>query len=122
MAEHTRTDEREPFNPSDPTDAMSEMFRRQVTDMALDAYKVTLYRELNTTQQLECFLAGALTGVIGVALASIKAQGGDVMMEYIAECLPIARQMAESIADENGKPVINRHDDDPPQTNGGGEE
>jgi len=100
-----------PFNPSDPEDAMSEMFRRGVTDLALDAYKVTLYRELNTQQQLECFLAGALTGVVGVCLASIKSEGADAMMEYIASCLPVARQFAESIADENGRPVLNHHDE-----------
>ena len=107
MAEKT---EREPFKPDDPYDAMSEMFRRQVTDLALEAYKVTLYRDLNPQQQLEVFLAGALTGVVGVCLASVKSEGADAIMEYIVECLPVARQMAESIADENGKPVINRHD------------
>ena len=103
----TRPDE---FKPGDPYDAMSEMFRRQVTDLALSAYKVTLYREMNPQQQLECFLAGALTGVIGVCLASIKTDGADAMMEYIASCLPVARQMAESISDEKGNPVLNYHD------------
>lgn len=97
----TRED-REPFNAGDPTDAMSEMFRRQVTDMALNAYKITIYRELNTHQQFECFLAGSLTGLIGVALASVKAGYADAVMEYIADCLPHAREMAESITDENG--------------------
>lgn len=100
----------EPFDPADPADAMSEMFRRQVTDVALQAYKVTTYRDLDTTQQLDCFLAGALTGLIGVCLASIKSEGADAMMEHIQKCLPIARQMAESIVDVKGRPVINRHD------------
>lgn len=74
------------FRADDPYDAMSEMFRRQVTDLALAAYKVTLYREMNPQQQLECFMAGALTGVIGVCLASIKTDGADAMMEYISDC------------------------------------
>lgn len=108
------TEQRQPFQPDDPADAMSEHFRRQTADMALAAYKITLYRELNPQQQLECFLAGTLTGIIGVCLASIKTEGADAMMKYIGECLPIARQMAESIADESGKPVINRHDATPP--------
>lgn len=105
--------EREPFNPGDPADAMSEMFRRQVTDMALEAYKLTIYREMTTTQQLECFLAGALTGIVGVALASVKTEGADAIMDYFIECLPLAREMAESIADEKGRPVINYHDATP---------
>jgi hypothetical protein len=95
-----------PFDPSDPEDAMSEMFRLQVTDMALAAYKVAIYRDLDTQQQLECFVAGALTGVVGVCLASIRSEGADAMVEYLGQCLPIARKMAESIQDGG----INRHD------------
>jgi hypothetical protein len=102
--------ERQPFDPSDPTDAMSEMFRLQVTDIALAAYKITTYRELNTQEQLECFLAGAMTGVIGVALASISTAGADAMMKAIVDIIPQCREMAENIMAPNGNPVINRHD------------
>ena len=107
-----------PFDASDPMDAMSEMFRRQLTDLAVSAYKITIYRDLNPQQQLECFLAGTLTGIIGVSLASIQTDGADAMMEYIGSCLPVARMMAESISDENGKPVINRHDAVSPSSRG----
>jgi hypothetical protein len=100
----------QPFDPADPEDAMSEMFRRQVTDMALGAYKVTTYRDLNTLQQLDCFIAGALTGLVGVVLASIKSEGADAMMDHIAKCLPVARQLAESIQDASGNTLRNRHD------------
>jgi hypothetical protein len=102
---------RAPFDPVDPMDAMSEMFRRQVTDIALQAYKIAMYRDLNPQQQLECFLAGAMTGIVGVALASIKTEGADAMMEYLFECLPNAREMAESIRSEDGSVLKNRHDD-----------
>jgi hypothetical protein len=108
---NTNSTLRAPFDPVDPTDAMSEMFRRQVTDIALQAYKIAIYRDLNPQQQLECFLAGAMTGIVGVALASIQTEGADAMMEYLAECLPNAREMAESIADENGNTLKNHHDD-----------
>ena len=104
--------ERLPFDAADPSDAMAEMFRRQVMAIALNAYKVTLYRDLNPQQQLECFLAGAMTGVIGVALASIKTEGADEMMEYIASCLPLCREQAEGIRSDDGEPVLNRHDAD----------
>jgi hypothetical protein len=102
--------EREPFDPGDPMDAMSEMFRRQVTDIALDANKVTLYRDLDVTQQLQCFMAGALTGFVGVCLASVNSASADAMMQTISSMLPGCRAQAESIADENGRPCINRHD------------
>jgi len=85
------------FKPDDPMDAMSEMFRREVIDIALRADKISIYRDMNEHEQIEVFLCGALTGVVSVALASIKKEHSDVMMEYIANCLPLARQMAESI-------------------------
>lgn len=105
--------EREPFNPDDPMDAMSEMFRRQVTDIALDAYKVTLYRELPVQQQLECFIAGILTGLVGVCFASLEPIEGsrDVLMKAIAETLPQVREMAEGIFEANGYP-LSRHQQD----------
>jgi hypothetical protein len=101
---------RDPFNPTDPMDAMSEMFRREVTEIAIRAYGVTLYREMDTGQQFQCFLAGALTGLVGVCLASGKTEGADAIMEYIAECLTYAREKAEEIRDENGSILKNHHD------------
>lgn len=101
---------RDPFNPTDPMDAMSEMFRREVTEIALRAYGVTLYREMDTGQQFQCFIAGALTGLVGVCLASGKSEGADAIMEYLAECLPYAREKAEEIRDANGSILKNHHD------------
>ncbi len=103
--------ERAPFNPGDPEDAMSELFRTQVTDLALSAYKIAIYRDLNPQQQLQCFLAGALTGIVGVCLASVETTGHDAMMEYIAECLPHAREMAEGIRSPEGSILKNYHDE-----------
>lgn len=106
------TQQREPFDPADPMDAMSENFRLQITKMALDAYKIAIYRDLNPQDQLRSFIAGALTGVIGVSLASIDSKGADALMDYLAECLPIARQMAEAVRGPDGKPLLNHHDGD----------
>jgi hypothetical protein len=102
--------ERAPFDPGDAMDAMSERFRTQVTEIALAAHKVTIYRDMDPKQQLECFIAGALTGLVGVCLASIKSEGADAMMEYLAECLSHAREFAETIKNPDGTNVINRHD------------
>jgi hypothetical protein len=99
-----------PFDAGDPFDAMAELFRTQVTNLALDAYKVTIYRDLDTKQQLECFISGALTGIVGVCLASVKSEGYDAIMEYLAENLPLARFYAESIRSPKGSVLKNNHD------------
>lgn len=90
-------EERAPFDPGCPFDAMSEMFRVQVTDLAIKAQKVTIYRDMDQQSQLECFVAGALTGLVGVCFASIQPEGKDPIMEYLARCLPDARLFAEGI-------------------------
>jgi hypothetical protein len=87
------------FNPEDPDDIVADMFRRQVTQLALNADKVTLYREMPSQRQLECFVAGALTGIVGVAFAHVKPEGYDAIMSYIADCLPFARIQAEGVRD-----------------------
>lgn len=100
----------QPFDPGDESDAVAELFRIQVIQMALDADKVTLYRDLSPQRQLECFIAGALTGLVGVAFASIKTEGNDAMMEYIVSVLPFARLQAENIRDPDGNVLANHHD------------
>jgi hypothetical protein len=91
-------------------EAMAELFRKQVTEIALAAYKITIYRDMNTHQQLECFIAGALTGLVGVCLASIQTGGSESIIDYLAECLPYAHEMAESIKDTEGSTLKNHHD------------
>lgn len=90
---------RTPFDPGDPFDAMADDFRKKIADMAFRVQEAAIYRELEPHRQMECFLAGTLSGVIGVALASIKPEGRDAMMEYVTQCLPVARTIAESILD-----------------------
>jgi hypothetical protein len=85
------------FDPGDPYDAMCESFRIQIAEMAAAAHRVTIYREMTPERQLSSFMAGALTGIIGVCFASIIDSGRDVMMEGIAQAIPFARQQAEDI-------------------------
>jgi hypothetical protein len=94
--------QRAPFDPSDPFDAMADQFRTQVADMAVRAYKAAIYRDLTPTKQLECFLSGVMTGMVGVAFASIDEAGRYVMMDYIQEFLPAARELAEGIMSNHG--------------------
>lgn len=100
----------ETFDAGDPMDAVAEMFRRQITQLALDAEKVTIYRDLDPQQQLQSFIAGAMTGLVGVALASVQTAGADAMVDYLVECIPYARQQVEGIRDENGNTLKNHHD------------
>ena len=86
-----------PFDPGEPFDAMAESFRRQVAGMALEALRTAVYRELTPIQQIECFMAGVVTGLIGVCFASIEPAGRDEMMVAIREYLPQARHNVEGM-------------------------
>lgn len=86
---------RDPFDPGDDFDAMAESFRLQMADMALRAHKTAVYRDLGPVRQLQCFMAGAVTGLVGVCFCSIDAAGRDAMMEAIVTYLPVARQNVE---------------------------
>ena len=89
-----------PFDPSDPFDATTELFRTQIVDLVLRAEKITIYRDLDPQRQLECFVAGALTAIVGVCFASVKQEGRDYIMEYLSSSLPAARIFAESLKDD----------------------
>lgn len=52
------------------------------------------------TRQIEYFMAGVATGLIGVCFAHIQNAGRDEMMEAITECLPQARMQAEAIIED----------------------
>ena len=84
-----------PFDPGDPFDAMSESFRRQISEMILRALDTTIYREMENPKQLECFVVGVVTGLIGVCFAHIKPESRDVMMRAIEIYLPQARLNVE---------------------------
>lgn len=96
MSERVTADRAE-WNPDDPFDAMSESFRRQVAHIASEAYRASIYRELSPVKRLESFVAGTLTGLIGVAFVSIRPEGRDEFMEALLDYLPGARQQAEEI-------------------------
>lgn len=88
------------FDPGDPYDAMCESFRIQIADLASQAYRSTIYRDMTPESQLSCFMAGVLTGLIGVCFVSIRDEGREVMMEGILHTLPFARQQAEDIIND----------------------
>lgn len=87
----------DPFRPDLPSDAMAESFRRQVCDMMLEAGKAAIFRDMPPHDQLGAFMAGTLTGLIGVMFVFVDRQGRDGVIEAIREYLPQARDQAESI-------------------------
>lgn len=88
------------FDPGDPYDAMCETFRIQVAEIASQAQRIAIYRDMSPERQLSSFMAGILTGLIGVCFVSIRDDGRDVMIEGIKEAMPFARQQAEDIIRE----------------------
>lgn len=89
--------ERKPFDPANPIDAMAESFRRQVLDMAIEAEKAAIYRDLAPMDQFRAFAAGVATGLVCVAFAHIRPEGRDEIMGALSEFLAYGRVQAESI-------------------------
>lgn len=88
------------FDPGDPYDAMCESFRIQIAGLASNAYRAAIYRDMSPEQQLSSFMAGVLTGLIGVCFVSIRDEGREIMMDGIREALPAARRQAEEIIND----------------------
>jgi hypothetical protein len=90
--------EREPFDPADPFNIACEHFRKQTVDLLMKAERIAVYRDLDVGLQLNAFMAGVLTGLIGVCFASIREDGRDALMEALSrDLMPQARAQAEDI-------------------------
>lgn len=86
-----------PFDPGDEFDAMADWFRVRVCEIAVEASKIAIYRDLPDGRQLECFMAGAFTGAVGVCMAMGRPESHDELVQAIADFLPDARQNAAEI-------------------------
>lgn len=98
------------FDPGDPYDAMCESFRLQITDIASNAYRAAIYRDMTPERQLSSFMAGVLTGLIGVCFVSIRDEGREIMMDGIHAALPFARKQAEDIIADSLKTAEGKTD------------
>lgn len=85
-----------PFNDSDPFDTVAELFRTQVVEMVIKAADMPLYRGLSQEQQLQAFISGAMSGLIGVCFSSLRPEGYDEIMKVLAGHLPTARLQVEA--------------------------
>jgi hypothetical protein len=82
--------------------AMEQTFRKQVIGMASDALKVTIYRDLSKSEQIECLMAGMMTGLMCSCLAAVKPETYQIIEEYMARCVPVARANAEELLRKAG--------------------
>jgi hypothetical protein len=97
-----RASGRELFDPSEPFDAMAEMFRRRLVEMVQEAQKIAIYREMAPQDQLLAMTGGILVGLVGVAFCSFSKEGRDPFIDGIVKYLPEARAQAEAMLDEPG--------------------
>lgn len=92
----------EPYNADHPFERAADQIRKDIAELAHRMMEGKDYKSLSPVQQLECFMAGAMTAVIGVCFAHIDETGHDAIMEAIEEYLPQARAQAEGIIESAG--------------------
>jgi hypothetical protein len=63
------------FDSNDPFDAMADRFRVEVWQVYSNAFQTTIYRDLSPDEQLECFMAGILGGLLCVLFSHITPEG-----------------------------------------------
>lgn len=90
----------EPFDESDPFNIVCEHFRKTTLEHRLRAERITLFRDLEPMEQLQAFIVGTMTGLVGAAFASIYREGRDDIMQYFVDSLPFCRQQAEAMVDK----------------------
>lgn len=91
--------EREPFDAGKSYERMADRVRVEISNLALRLMDDPDYKALSPVERIETFMAGGMTGVVGVCFASIMPRGRDEMMESIAAYLPLAAENAAGIMD-----------------------
>lgn len=90
----------EPFDATDPAERVADRFRKGVAELASAIFKDEDCRDLSSVEQVQSFMAGVATGLIGVCFAHVENAGRDAMMEAILDYLPQAREQAEGIMED----------------------
>jgi hypothetical protein len=89
----------EPYDADHPFERVADRFRKDIAEVAVRASETDAYKALSPEQQIQSFMAGAMTAVIGVCFAQVENAGWDAIMEAIEDYLPQARIQAEGIID-----------------------
>lgn len=91
------------FNPDLPSDVAADAFRRKVADMMIEASRNPAFTAMTPHEQLGAFMAGVLTGLVGVMFVYVDEPGHDGAIAAILEYLPDARAQAEGIIAGGGE-------------------
>lgn len=89
----------EPFDASDPFDAMADSIRRATTYAVSEHLSLALFKELGPARQLQAILVGSMTAILGVALIYVEKDGRDEIEQVIRDFVSAARANAEEMAD-----------------------
>lgn len=100
----SKESEMRPFNPGDPFDAMSDSFRSQVVRMAIEAGKVTIFRDLTPVEQVQCLMGGVLTGLSGVLFSYVTEEGREAIVGSMHETIEFAAANAAHIIENGSQP------------------
>ena len=87
-----------PFDPADPHDIVCDHFRKATVELFSKAGRIALFREMEPEDQVSCWCAGVLTGVLGVLFAVGADRDAAVSALVTALEGPI-RMQAEGILD-----------------------
>lgn len=88
---------REQFDPSDPAEQMADSIRKGIAEMFVQVSSRKGFRDLSSIDQVQAFMGGAMTAIVGVCFAHIDRAGRDAMVEALRDYLPAAREQAEAI-------------------------
>ena len=94
--------EMRPFDPGEPFDAMADSFRTQVAKMAIEASDAAIFRDLTPVEQVQCLMAGVLTGLAGVCFSYVSEDGREAIAGAMRDTIDFAAANAAHII-ENGK-------------------
>ncbi len=92
-----------PFDRQDEVDALADLIRIHVANIAVGIFDAGRFSKLPAHKQIEAFVGGGLTAVIGVAFAMVanNEDAHDAIESFVTDYVPQARALAESIASSN---------------------
>lgn len=99
-------DQLSPFDPTDPLNRVADHYRKAIAELVSAAAAMEDNRGLSEIDQLEAFMTGAATGLIGVLFASTRRGAWDEVMTALISYLPQARAQVEGVF-ENADRKIN---------------
>lgn len=93
----TQYDDPAPFDPTDPMDTLADDLRKKVAEIAIWFTEEPRYTEMSEEDRFSCFIAGAMTGVMGVVHALVHEASQDAAAEVVRIYVTSAAMNARDI-------------------------